>query len=887
MKLPYLDAPEQSVDMLTQFGGYNHRVNVAENQFFDMQNMSSRDFPVISTRKKRGVFTHDSLASAQTIAAKDNIVFAFTGYGDIGVEIAESVPEGVLQNATVTPDEEEAVKFTRVTECNNNVLANHILDSNGLPSFGMYKDERNNVFTALTGTMPTLELADENGKKVIQAKQPHGKISVNTLWAKQLFSLGEHWYTADVNKISATNNGFLTSEENRALLIGKTVYINSIGERTIKSIEPSKKYTLYFYDDWVIEFDRKLSHSCEKKAVFVTLTDPLQATIPAVSEEIKEDDNVAEEINKPTKVKVIATTDNHLKVLKGKSVDLVKEGVTNTCYITDYEMDGADRYIYIDLPHDAIQAGAKAYGDRLYLCEYNPFTGEAVTSDIFSASDKPHTILEMGANVVIFPEKVMVNTQKRDPITKQFNDIQQLELTDVVSSCSLKLTDANGNKDYIFGKDSIGITAPEEPENKQGWIDISTDPPTFRVYSSQIEQWAKTQTYCEISSDSMGVDWEIGDAVELDFEDESILSDVLVPVKDQKYFVISAVGENFIRFPVAMKAAEKTTDKLLSIKRTVPDMDFIIENENRLWGCKYGEVDGEMINEIFACKLGDPKNWHCFLNTSMDSYYVSLGADGEFTGAYTYQGSPFFFREGCIHRIYGNYPANYALKTINCHGVEKGSHKGITVMNEVMFYKSPVGIMAYTGATPVCVTENFGTERYKNAVAGAVGNKMYFSMQDADGNNVLFTFDDSTKLWHKEDNLRCKDMVVFENDVYALSSNNELLAMEGSAGVPEKDFEWFIESGNFGYTTPFFKRMLKADIRLQMDRGSRASLYIQYDSSGDWHHITDINPKGDVHSVSVPVQPHRCDHFKLKLKGKGGCKLLSIAKVIEGGSDNE
>jgi hypothetical protein len=92
MKLPFLSAPEQSVDMLTQFGGYNHRVNVAENQFYDMQNMSSRDFPVISTRKKRGVFTHDSLASAQTIAAKDNIVFAFTGYGDIGIEIAESVP---------------------------------------------------------------------------------------------------------------------------------------------------------------------------------------------------------------------------------------------------------------------------------------------------------------------------------------------------------------------------------------------------------------------------------------------------------------------------------------------------------------------------------------------------------------------------------------------------------------------------------------------------------------------------------------------------------------------------------------------------------------------------------------------------------------------------
>ena len=272
MKLPFLDAPEQSVDMLTQFGGYNHRVNVAENQFFDMQNMSSRDFPVISTRKKRGVFTNDSLASAQTIAAKDNIVFAFTGYGDIGIKVAENVSQGVIQNPTDIPDEEETVKYTRVTECNNNVLANHILDNNGLSSFGMYK-YANQTLSSVTGTMPTLEIVKENGKKVIQAKQPHGKIASGTLWAKQLFSLGEHWYSADVNKISATNNGFLTSEENRALLIGKTVHINSIGERTIKSIEPSKKLSLYFYDDWIIEFDQKLSNSCEKKTVFVKLTE--------------------------------------------------------------------------------------------------------------------------------------------------------------------------------------------------------------------------------------------------------------------------------------------------------------------------------------------------------------------------------------------------------------------------------------------------------------------------------------------------------------------------------------------------------------------------------------------------------------------------------------
>ena len=37
----------------------------------------------------------------------------------------------------------------------------------------------------------------------------------------------------------------------------------------------------------------------------------------------------------------------------------------------------------------------------------------------------------------------------------------------------------------------------------------------------------------------------------------------------------------------------------------MPNMDFVIESENRLWGCRYGIANnGEVVNEIFA-KMGD------------------------------------------------------------------------------------------------------------------------------------------------------------------------------------------------------------------------------------------------------------------------------------------
>ena len=894
MPLPFLNAPEQSIDMITQFGGYNHRTSIADNQFFDMKNMSSKDFPLISTRNKRGRFAHDSLLNAQAIAAKDNIVFAFTGYGDIGVSLAQDVVARELETPPVDPEGDALKKsYTDVAECISNDLTEAILGKDGVAGFGTYKYS-NGTFSTYTGEALVTDLKDEDGRKTVRVEQPHGKIGKNTLWAKQLFSLGSHWYTADKAKISAKSNGMLADETNRKLLIGKKVFINSFGECTIKSIKPSQDWTLYFYDDWIVEFDKDLENSCEGKTVFVMLTEPLGADIPAVSEVVGEGDNNNEVlINQPSEIKVSAATDNHVKVLKGKSVDFTDANGTHTCKVSDVKIDGDNKYIYIDVPHDSIGDGATAYGDRLFLCEYNPFTGEAVTSDIFSASNAPHTILEMGANVVIFPEKVVVNTQKRNKINKQFEDIQQLELIETLSGCYISLTDAT-NDGYKADEVEVSNTAPLNPQNGHGWIDISKSPPRFCVYSEQIEQWAQTNTYCRISNENMSKDWQVGDAVELEFDEAGIVGDVISPIAGQKYFVISEVGEGFVKFPVAMKSAFKKTEHLVSIKRTVPDMDFIIENENRLWGCKYGEVDGEAINEIFACKLGDPKNWHHFTNTSLDSYYVSLGADGEFTGAISYAGSPHFFREGCVHRIYGNYPSNYALKTINCHGVEKGSEKGITIMNDVMYYKSPVGIMAYTGAAPIAVSECFGNERYKNAVAGAVGSKMYFSMQDMNGNNVLFTFDDRTKLWHKEDNLRCKEMVVYENDVYALTEHNELLAMEGGVGVPEDgiikledDFEWSVTSGNIGYNTPFFKQITRLNIRMHLERNSRASVSIQYDSDGNWYHVANIQSTGKMRNISLPISPQRCDHFALKIEGKGAAKILSITKFTEGGSENE
>lgn len=44
----------------------------------------------------------------------------------------------------------------------------------------------------------------------------------------------------------------------------------------------------------------------------------------------------------------------------------------------------------------------------------------------------------------------------------------------------------------------------------------------------------------------------------------------------------------------------------VKVERRVPELDFVTEQGNRVWGCSRKE------NTIYACALGDPTNWYSY-----------------------------------------------------------------------------------------------------------------------------------------------------------------------------------------------------------------------------------------------------------------------------------
>ena len=73
MKFPKLREQNESRKMVDDFRGYNHNLRIADGEFYDMKNMTSDYYPVISPRKPRGLYA--SLTNPTGMIAKDALCY--------------------------------------------------------------------------------------------------------------------------------------------------------------------------------------------------------------------------------------------------------------------------------------------------------------------------------------------------------------------------------------------------------------------------------------------------------------------------------------------------------------------------------------------------------------------------------------------------------------------------------------------------------------------------------------------------------------------------------------------------------------------------------------------------------------------------------------------
>ena len=243
-------------------------------------------------------------------------------------------------------------------------------------------------------------------------------------------------------------------------------------------------------------------------------------------------------------------------------------------------------------------------------------------------------------------------------------------------------------------------------------------------------------------------------------------------------------------------------------------------------------------------------------------------------------GYPLFFREGCLHKIYGSEPASFRVQTTVCRGVQAGCSESLAVVGSTLLYKSPQGVCSYDGSLPLEVSQALGRERYASAAAGAIGDKYYISMADSGGNYHLFVYDLGRKLWHREDNLSCSGFCAWGGELFAIDRvSRNILGLLGS-GEPEGKVSWMAETGELG-RREYISRL---DLRVALERGSELECLVEYDSSGQWESLCRIYGTS-LRTLRIPMRLRRCDHMHLRFRGTGGAKLYAVTKVLEKGSD--
>lgn len=551
----------------------------------------------------------------------------------------------------------------------------------------------------------------------------------------------------------------------------------------------------------------------------------------------------------------------------------------------------------------------QVYGTTL---EYTPDGAEepAVTIE-GQLSDTEKQLAGMGTSVLIWPDKKIFDTA-----TGAMKDIEaEWEGTDV----TFELCDAEGTT-YTIPAGSIGTELPKSglSDGQLYLLAKSADnlyagSSTLQQYSVSLESWSEILLdYCKIVCEGIGTRFEQWDTVTLsgvaqvirDNIGSDLDEDKIIYAKDADSVVVPISGwekatHHWAKYVQNESGVQRTTpdgkteavsaekQDPIKLARTAPDMDYLCENDNRVWGCASGE------NVIYACKLGDPTNWYSYRGIASDSYAVTVGSDGEFTGAASCMGYALFFKENAMHKVYGSKPSDYQVTNLRCRGVAKNAYKSLCVINETLFYLSYEGIMSWDGSLPGKVSATLSrdtTARVTRAVGGQLDGRYYLYMkgQTAEADRLL-VYDTERGLWHEESPAgqemasTGRQLYLYDGKaMWAVDPSREADTDE-SGTETDLSFEWV--SGDMGLDNPDDKYISRVTLRLDAEAESQITVWASYDG-GSWEEVGMRHTADRWQRINLPFVPRRHDTMRLKLSGKGRITLRSVAYTFAKSNGN-
>ena len=533
--------------------------------------------------------------------------------------------------------------------------------------------------------------------------------------------------------------------------------------------------------------------------------------------------------------------------------------------------------------------------------EYTPDDSEtregAVVLEHALTNDRK-ALTGMGTKVLIWPDKKAFDTET--------GELSELGAVWEIGEAGMTVTpcDTEG-KTYTPG--SVGETEPEAPED--GQLFLKGDPETpygmdsmLLKYSTKNKKWQEIMLQSlRIHCPGLGAAMKENDTVTLSgvpqrvcdalakglngeisistLDGDDIITALALPKKSDRYYGSWTV----LRSGTAWQSLDgkvtenEAADAPVKAERRVPDLDFVTEQGNRVWGCSRKE------NSIYACALGDPTNWYSYRGIASDSYAVSVGSDGAFTGAASCLSYILFFKENCIHKLYGSKPSDYQMSSVRCRGVAAKAAGSLCVIAETLYYLSPDGVMAWSGSLPAKVSGALDTGKLTAAdwaMGGQLDARYYLYLHrraDGDGSGRLLVYDTEKGLWHEESPAGTE----------MVSTGQQLYLWDGSAlwaagsdreteGEEEANLRFEAVTGDIGMSVPDDKYISRVTLRLDALAHTVVTVAVSYDG-GAWETVGSCAVTQEHQRVNLPFVPRRHDLMRLKFSGTGQMTLRSMA----------
>ena len=578
----------------------------------------------------------------------------------------------------------------------------------------------------------------------------------------------------------------------------------------------------------------------------------------------------------------------------------------------------------------SVYAGDDGLFYPVYVDEVETESGETVTGIVLHNVDleKIHKIplglepdgdkqiITMGAYLIILPDMMYVNTKDLSDsgkIEDGYQGNREHPVGGALTSVTAHMTmcDDAGTDPYyhdvneplfiLSGGHYIDNDGVEYNPNGRLWQKLGEYDGLYR-YSTDDAKWYKEKSYVKLKIEGktiggiainvLNLKEEIREGDTLSFEN---LSNDNGGIEDGPHQVIKAYDVKDEGQIIVVEGGMIVTNNDIQLDdndpfrvyRYIPKLDHVCESGNRLFGCHFGDDGrGNFVNEIYISARGSFLRWGIGAGTDDSPMIFSVGIDGAFTGAVTYDGYPTFFKERAMLRVGGYTPADFTLYDSKCLGVAPGCGRSLAIVEITLYYKSRGPVMAFDGSAPVPVSDKLGSlYDLPQAVGGACGRKYYVSMSSMDGKKKhLYVLDTALGLWHREDAIYADSMAEDGDNMYIASSGKVWHVRESDLYKETAAIPWYAESGLIGLETPDKKYLVKLAVRLEMEVGASVRVSAQYDSSKVWKQVW-ATVSNSLKTVTVPILPIRCDHMRIRIEGVGACRIYSIVKTFEAAED--